>query len=353
MHVIHINLASGFRGGERQTWLLVHGLAEHGLVQTLVGRRGGELVRRCEDIAGLRIVPVRNNVFSAARALAGGDLVHVHEARALQAAWLARRLGAAPYLVTRRVQKGPKHTVFNRMMYRSAAARIVVSRAIGESMYSLDPQLDFEVVPDSTSALAADSGQARRIRSQYGGGMLIGTVAALVDSHKGQLQVIEVARRFWQLPPDARFLLVGSGPDEAMLKTAAAGLPNVAFTGHVDNVGDYLAALDLFFYPSRHEGLGSVLLDAMEFGLPIVATAVGGIPEIVEDGRNGYLCAVDDIDAQAAALQALIGDRACRERMAASNIRKARRYSPQQMNGRYRDIYQGILTGTAKGQTEA
>ncbi|HHQ14667.1 MAG TPA: glycosyltransferase family 1 protein, partial [Chromatiales bacterium] len=322
MHVVHVNLAAGFRGGERQTQLLVQGLAEQGLTQTLVGRQGGELVDRCRNIPGLHVVAVRNNIVSAARALSGAALVHVHEGRAIQAAWLAHRLGKVPYLVTRRVQKGPRRTLANRIMYRTAAVRVAVSHAIGESLQLLDPRLDFRVVPDSTSALFADPAQARRIRSQYGDGVLIGTVAALVDSHKGQLQVIEIARRFAQPLPEVRFLLIGGGPDEAMLKAAAAGLPNVVFTGHVDNVGDYLAALDLFFYPSRHEGLGSILLDAMEFGLPIVATAVGGIPEIIEDGRNGFLCAVDDIGAQSEALGRLIHDTDRRAQIGAVNIDK-------------------------------
>ncbi len=353
VHVVHINLAGGFRGGERQTQLLVQGLAEQGLTQTLVGRRGGELVGRCPHLPGLRVIPVRNNVISAARALSGATLVHVHEGRAIQAAWLAHLLGNLPYLVTRRVQKGPRPTSANRVMYRAAAVRVVVSRAIGESLQRLDPRLDFEIVPDSTSALCADPAEVSRIRSQYGDGILIGTVGALVDSHKGQLQVIEVARRFAQSLPGVRFLLIGGGSDEAMLKTAAAGLRNVVFTGHVDNVGDYLAALDLFFYPSRHEGLGSILLDAMEFGLPIVATVAGGMPEIIEDGRNGFLCAVDDIEAQSQALGTLIHDKRRREQIGAVNIEKAAHYSPQRMTRRYMDIYHNILAGTTREHTDA
>ncbi len=352
LHVVHINLAAGFRGGERQTCLLVEGLAEQGWTQTLVGRRGGELIRRCEQIPGLQIVPVRNNVVSAARALTGADLVHVHEGRAIQAAWLARRLGGAPYLVTRRVQKGPRRTLFNRAMYRAAVGLVAVSSAIGESLRALDPDLKYTVVPDSTSALTADPERVHEIRSRYGNGPLIGNIGALVDSHKGQLQIIEVARRLCDLQPDARFLLIGSGPDESMLKAAAAGLPNLFFTGQVDNVGDYLAALDLFFYPSRHEGLGSVLLDAMDFELPVVATAVGGIPEVIADSVNGILCAVDDIDAQTRALSTLIRDYGRRQQIGVVNAERARDYSPQRMTRRYGEIYSRISAGLTQGNTD-
>jgi glycosyltransferase involved in cell wall biosynthesis len=142
--------------------------------------------------------------------------------------------------------------------------------------------------------------------------------------------------------------MVGSGRDEAMLKGMAEGLPNVFFTGQVDNVGDYMAALDVFIYPSRHEGLGSTLLDALEFGLPIVATHVGGIPEIVEDGSNGFLCEVDDIGAMVDAVLALSRDPDLTGRIAAVNRTKAERFSPGRMTDRYADLYQRLLGSTER-----
>ena len=100
-----------------------------------------------------------------------------------------------------------------------------------------------------------------------------------------------------------RFVLVGGGRDEAH----AEGRLRLAWItsyspGYVDDVGNYLAAFDVFIYPSRHEGLGSILLDALEFGLPVVGTAVGGIPEIIDHDKNGFLCSPDDIEALAAAV---------------------------------------------------
>ena len=74
-----------------------------------------------------------------------------------------------------------------------------------------------------------------------------------------------------------------------MLRKAAEGINNLAFAGFVDNVGDHLAASDVFILPSNKEGLGSILLDAMEQRLPVIASRVGGIPDIVHDGENGIL----------------------------------------------------------------
>jgi glycosyltransferase involved in cell wall biosynthesis len=203
-------------------------------------------------------------------------------------------------------------------------------------------------VPDATSQFPVDPAAAAAIRNRYGDGLLIGNVAALVDSHKGQLQIIEVARRLGSSHPQLHFVLVGSGSDEVLLRSAAEGLDNLHFTGQVDNVGDYLAAFDVFFYPSRHEGLGSVLLDAMANGLPIVATRVGGIPEIVEDPVNGSLCAVDDLEAQCAAILRLAQDGGLRAGIAAANREKAAGYAPSVMTARYAGLYEQLLVPNGK-----
>lgn len=353
MYIAHINLAAGFRGGERQTELLIGQLADSGLRQRLVARRGSALAGRCAGVPRLDILPASRHPLLATGALAGVDLVHVHEGRAIQAAWLNACLRGTPYIVTRRVQKGPRRNWRNRWLYGRAAVRVAVSVAIGESLRRLEPRWPCEVIPDATSELESDPDQVAQLRERLGGELRIGNVAALVDSHKGQRQIIEVARRLRTEAPQLVFVLIGGGPDEAMLRAMAADLPNVRFTGHVENVGDHLAALDLFFYPSRHEGLGSVLLDAMQFGLPVVATSVGGIPEIISDGVNGMLCGVDDIDAQSAALLRLVRDPVLRQRIGETNRARAQEYSPAIMAERYLEIYRRLLPAAAGEQQES
>ena len=344
--IAHINLARGFRGGERQTELLIRGLAARGWRQRLVARRGERLVEWLEGLDNLDVAPVAGNVIEAAAALRGADLVHVHEARALQAAFLNRRFGGARYLVTRRVQHGPTRHWLNRLMYRRAARIVVLSRAIGASLTALDPALTFRVIPSASAELPSDPHRVAEIRRRFRKGVLVGHVGALVDSHKGQRQIIAVARELARTAPDMTFLLVGGGRDDAALSEEAQGLTNLHFTGEVGDVGNYLAAFDVFLYPSRHEGLGSILLDAMAVGLPVVATGVGGIPEIVEGGVNGLLCEVDDIAGLTAALLTLRADPELRQRMAAANRERAKDYSPTAMTERYIEVYREMATST-------
>ncbi len=341
--VAHINLARGFRGGERQTELLVRGLATRGWRQRAVVRRDEPLAARLADVPDLDVVAVAGGVLQSWRALRGAGLIHVHEARALRAAWLQALTSGVPYLVTRRVQQGPSHHVLNRLMYRRAAGVVVLSQAIGASLHALDPGLSWQVIPSAHAEMQADPARSVALRARFGATLLVGHVGALVDAHKGQRQIVAVARELVRTAPDVGFVLVGSGRDEAMLRETAAGLPNLHFAGEVSEVGDYLAAFDVFLYPSRHEGLGSVLLDAMAFGLPVVATRVGGIPEVVPDGEAGFLCAVDDIAALAGSIMALRADPGLRGRIGAANRERAAHYAPQAMTQRYIDLYRELV----------
>lgn len=344
--IAHINIAPGFRGGERQTELLMRYLANAGWRQLLAARQGEELATRCADIPGLDINEVSGGIISAACAFDDASLIHVHQGRALKPTWLQSVFSAKPYIVTRRVQKGPRHNFINRSAYGRAARIIAVSGAIRTSLHQLDAGLDVQVIPDSSSELRINQQRTAALRVELNisdNSFVVGHVGALVDSHKGQSQIIEMARMCLKTDPQVAFVLVGGGADEAMFRREAKGLSNLHFAGHVDNVGDYLNLMDLFLYPSRHEGLGSVLLDALAFGLPIVATQVGGIPEIVEDGVNGFLFEPNDTRSMLDSVLRIRDDMQLSAAMSVANRRKADGYSPARMGKRYELIYQSIL----------
>ena len=139
--------------------------------------------------------------------------------------------------------------------------------------------------------------------------------------------------------PELQFLLVGGGDDEAMLRELASGLGNVAFTGWVDNVGDHLAAFDLFILPSNKEGIGGILLDAMDRALPIIASKVGGLPEIVEDGDNGILIEPRSPDQLEAAILRLYDDPDLRRAMGARGREFSRDFTAGAMARQYLALY--------------
>jgi glycosyltransferase involved in cell wall biosynthesis len=328
--ICHINLARGFRGGERQTEILIR-----------------ELAARLTGMPGLGVLPVRGRC-EAITVCAGATLIHAHETRGAQVARIRQTLSGTPYVITRRVDNSPRGDPFTRSMYVRAAQVAVLSEAIGDILANYDARISVRRIPSSASDLAVDAEWVQRFRHENAGKFIVGTVGALDHSHKGQLILLEAARLVAQAQPDIQFVIVGNGRDEQELKQVAADLPNVTFAGWSDNVGDYLAAFDLFAFPSLHEGLGSVLIDALQFGLPIVASAVGGIVDLVADQENGILVAPGDAGGTASAIVKLYATPALREAMAAANRKRGLDYRPSLMAERYRELYEEVLNGKGR-----
>ncbi len=156
---------------------------------------------------------------------------------------------------------------------------------------------------------------------------------ASVEKMKEAARIAEIQH------PDWHFILCGNGKDEARFRAETAELANIELVGWVDNVGDYLAAFDVFAYPSLHEALGSVLLDAMQQGLPIVASRVGGIPEFIRDGVNGVLFDAGNSIELVSALVSVLDDPEIIARMEKNNRLRAADYSASTMACDYLRLY--------------
>lgn len=155
---------------------------------------------------------------------------------------------------------------------------------------------------------------------------LVGAVSRLVPL-KGLKHFVEAATIVARDLPEARFLVVGDGPERAALEAAAraAGVDQrMVFLGYRQHVGDVLDALDLFVSPSLAEGLGLSIVEAMLLNVPVVASNVGGIPEVLDHGNAGVLVPPGDSSGLAAAIRALLKDPGERRRLAAEGRERAR-----------------------------
>ena len=341
----HVNLATGFRGGERQTYLLMDRLSNQGWQQKLIARKSGKLAELSQSVDNLTIVETSINPLQYLGHFANVDIVHMHESRAFLTLHVSGHLRQTPYVLTRRVQRKPRQSWLNQSVYSKANAVVTLSDAIGQIVNeSLGIKLNYSVIPSAKTGFSFNSGEVQSIRSRLKGDFVVGHIGTLDDSHKGQLQIIETARRFSASHPEICFVLVGEGRDFELFKQQTASLDNIALVGLVDNVGDYLKAFDIFLFPSRHEGLGSILLDALDFGLPVIATDVGGIPEIIENGVNGFLVKPDAIDDICESILGLYSESTLMEQIARANTEKAKSYTVGTMADKYVQIYQRILT---------
>jgi glycosyltransferase involved in cell wall biosynthesis len=150
--------------------------------------------------------------------------------------------------------------------------------------------------------------------------------------------------------PSARVLLVGDGAERRHLEALAAALgvtERLRLTGELMDVTTPLAAADVLAVPSRNEGMGRVIVEGMAIGIPVVATAVGGIPDVVTDGECGRLVEPDDVDALAAALIELGRDDALRRKLGEAGERRAEAFSAPVASAKLLAVYAALAR--AKG----
>jgi len=147
---------------------------------------------------------------------------------------------------------------------------------------------------------------------------------------------------------NARLVMVGNGPDRAALERSVA---NQGLTHHVDFVGErhdlvaLLSSADVFLLPSAQESFGMAAMEAMACGTPVVASRVGGLPEVIEDGRTGYLCDEDDVQGMAGRAIDLLTDRGLHEGIAGAGAVLVRTtFCEEIIVPQYLKLYEDVLT---------
>lgn len=340
MHVKHVNLAKGFRGGERQTLNLIEGLAALDVSQTLVCRPGSELHQRA-TVAGIatRLAshPVRGH-WAGQRA----QIIHVHEARGAYWAAIEHALRGTPYLITRRIPNPVSGSVLNNVAYQRAAGLVGVSRDVAQR---LGDQTGRHVHPilDSCSVHVPDAARVTAIRTGLGGGPIVGHVGALHDHHKGQSTLIAAFQKLVSTYTDARLVMLGEGPDKPAFQRQAGNDPRIVFAGFQSDVGAWIAAMDVFVFPSREEGLGSSVLDAMALGVPVVSSAVGGLPELIGADQRGLMVRGDDPLQWVDAIRQVLENAPLRNRFCDAARKFALTHDIATMSSDYLKLYENIL----------
>ena len=174
---------------------------------------------------------------------------------------------------------------------------------------------------------------------------VIGSIANF-KAAKDHGTLLRAAARVRQALPEARFLLVGQGPLEDQVRRLATQLgleKTVIFGGFRTDVPRLVAAFDVFALSSTHEGLPIALIEAMTLGRPVVATRVGGIPEVVTDGAQGVLVPPRDPEALADGLLRVLGDPQLRAGMAAAARARAAEFDIRNAVRRMEQVYAELL----------
>jgi glycosyltransferase involved in cell wall biosynthesis len=361
--IVHVLSSFGVGGQERVALDLAHGQVARGhrvAAVSLAGEPDGPLATELAA-AGVRVERLARKdrldpalVVKLARLLRGlgADLVHTHNPLPLIYGAPAGRLARARVVHTKHGRNPGSRA---EILLRRGAARLVGAfvavsdTTAAQARAQRDcPEDVLEVVPNGIrlERFAPDAAARAAVRAELGipaDAWVVGTVGR-VDESKNQALLVEAAGG--RLGEKYRVVVVGDGP---LREELAARAPAFAtYTGRRMDVARILPAFDVFALTSKSEGLPLVVPEAMAAALPIVATAVGGLPDVVDEGVTGYLVPVEPA-AVTAALDRLAADRDAARAMGARARQTAlERYSAGRMLDDYLAIYARLLSGRAR-----
>lgn len=326
MSLFQIDSGKEWRGGQRQSFFLVRELVRKGYPCRFYVQPKSPLYEKAEK-ERLPVFPLKVrseidifSVLKLARHMkkAGCVLVHSHDAHAASvSAMAASRAGVPIRVISRRVDFSLKKNYFSKIKYRRDIDLIIaISEGVKKVLISCGIDKDkIRVVPSGIDYTPFENITSQDYLHRELGfskdDFLVGIVAHLAD-HKGHKYLIEAAGILKKKAPQIKLIIVGKGPLRMELDKQAKATDVddiVFFLGFREDIPQILASLDVFVLSSYLEGLGTSIMDAMASRLPVVATNVGGIPELVTHEKTGLLVPPKDPAALARAVLKLYRDR--------------------------------------------
>lgn len=343
--VAHVNLSRGYSSKERQVELLIQALAEFRIKQILICRDDSPMIRHLKNVKQLKAIRISGvsdpRYVGHLRLARKATVIHAHDLHGMRWALIHFMFFGVPYLITLRSSKYIDNSFFNRLMFSWSYKVIAVSSIIANAAKSIHG-IECHVITDCCSHLVPYQRNVDKIKSLFKDRFIIGHIGPLVNRHKGQSSLIEAAKLLETQIPQIVVLFIGAGDDLQLLREKARGMPNIKFLGNISNAVDYIACMDVFASPSKDEALGNTPLDVMSLGVPIVATKVGAIPDIIKHEVTGLVVNPNDPKELADAILRLYKDSDLRTRIVANAKNEAIKHSPELMASEYLNYYHSL-----------
>ena len=375
MKVIHL-ISGGDTGGAKTH---VHSLLQNlsrGMDITLVCFRGGPFAREAAEL-GIETRVCSGGFFSALRevrrmiAEEGFELVHTHGSRANLAGAILRSTCGRPVVSTihsdyrldymGRPLAAATYGVLNVLALRRIKYHVGVSDAMRdllisrrfprETTFAIYNGLDFSREPKRHDRAAF----CARVGANVAPGDIVVGAAARLDPVKDLATLVRGFAAAREGHPELKLIIAGEGPERPALEALAEELGvrgAVTLAGWLDDMEEFYSALDINTLSSLSETFPYALTEGAAYRLPTVASAVGGIPRLVEDGKTGFLFVPGDWEKLGARLAQLASDPGLRERLgAAVHERAAREFSVEATCREQRAVYEEILEREARGRS--
>jgi glycosyltransferase involved in cell wall biosynthesis len=360
MRILHIDTGLGMRGGQELLMLGARGLRARGHEQTIACPLNSPL-QQAAAAEGYPILslPTRDryyvgSAFRIRRFLRGHacEIVHAHDARGQTLSWIATAGLPVCRVANRLVTFEPRNLPFHRWKYsRSCHGVIALSPAVRDTLVRNGiPEGRIEVIVGGIEfpEQLPDPGARSRMREAWGLGaedFVVGHVAAFT-AEKGQDTALEALLRLLPALPNLRMLLVGDGPlrrDPAVLEKVRLAQGCAQLPGYLKPSAEFYAGLDLFLINSTSEALGLSAIYAMAYGVPVIATHVGGLPGVVAAGETGWLIPPGDSAALAGAIAEAASDPGRLRRFGLQGRERARLFSSSITAERTEALYDRLL----------
>jgi glycosyltransferase involved in cell wall biosynthesis len=361
LSIIHVVSSLETGGMERVVLGLASAQQAAGHPVSILALRGGPLQREAESrrlrvhtLSGGRV----SRTLGAVRYLATEQaaIVHVHNATSLQYGVLSRFVSRARVVVTLHGDLDTQARIGTALEWSLTSASVAVSAAAARSLHLPRSASPLTVVHNGIAVPPARGEKRVQTRAMLGVGQkLVGIIVARIDSRKGHHTLLHSLQRLCASEPGTvHVLIAGHGQERTRMEQLARSLgldrDQVTFLGARTDIDDLLDAADFFVLPSDTEGLPLSILEAMVHGLPIVASRVGGIPEIVDDEQEGLLVPPGDASALAGAMARLGADPTFRETLGRNaRMRAETALSLDQTVRNYGEVYRGALRGIRGG----
>jgi len=281
------------------------------------------------------------------------DIVHVQSVGIGIPAFLSKKLLKKPYIVWGRGSEIYISWRFNKQILKLVLKNADIVIALTEHMKREIKKIcnrEVFVIPNGIDLEKFSNLSKKNIRKRLKikEDAKIITFVGTLCLVKGVRYLIKAMKIIKQLYPNTRLVLVGDGKEKKKLEKVVVELVLegcVRFIGKVPNgeIPEYMVVSDVFVLPSLSEGFPNVVLEAMASELPIVATNVGGLPEIIKDGVNGFLVEPKDPEQIAEKVLLLLEDDQLRDKLSRNNRKEVKRYNLGSVVERLEEIYQSCL----------
>jgi glycosyltransferase involved in cell wall biosynthesis len=275
------------------------------------------------------------------------DIVHAQSLIFAIPAFISKKMLKIPYVVW-----GQGSDVYLRNWFMKLASETIIKNADSAIALTKDMKNVFQEICDRDIAVVPNGIDIENYQNQAFAQerdtsekriLFVGRLNPV----KGVHYLLRAMKRVCEVLPDAKLIIVGDGEEREHLESLADSLgirDRVDFVGKVphERIPEYLCEADIFVLPSVSEGFGIVILEAMSCGLPIVATRVGGVPDIIEEGVNGCLVESGDFQEMAKKILFLLDNRLLTDQISKNNRIKVQVYAWKNVVDRLERIYREI-----------